>query len=341
MICKNLSRWALALSSGCLLASTLFAQSPGYAWENEVSNGIAAVVEDKIITREELRREMEPLLPGLARRASSSEEFQAMAQELAREVLQNLVDRVLIVKKFNDEGFAIPPNFLENRYEETINMDFNGDRKAFLDWLRSQGKTPRQFREELKERIIVGVMREDLRRTTSEVSPERILQYHKDNAAVKYPQQEAVYVRLILLTPKAGEPLSVLLQEADLILEKLEGGADFATIAKTTSDDERAKDGGDWGWLTRRDLRDELEKVAFELEPGQHSPPITVDSSVFIICVDERREEGIKPLEEVRDEIEQAITTQLATRAQKRWLDRLRKGAYIKYFLDGAEPTQS
>ncbi|MGF1484775.1 MAG: peptidylprolyl isomerase [Opitutales bacterium] len=340
-----MSRWATILSTGCLLATSLSAQSapesaPLFSWENQVSNGIAAVVEDKIITREELRREMEPLLPGLARRADSPGEFQQMAAELAQEVLQNLVDRVLIVKQFDDEGFVIPSEFLENRYEERINVDFNGDRKAFLDWLRSQGKTPRQYREELKESIIVGVMREDLRRTTSEVSPERIREYHKTNS-VKFLEEEAVYVRLILLTPRAGEPLSVLLQEADGILQKLEDGAVFSDVAKTTSDDERADEGGDWGWLTRRDLRPELVDVAFNLDPGSHSEPIPVDGSVFIICVDDYRQEGIKPLEEVRDEIEDAITAQLARRAQQRWLERLREGAYIKYFLDDGNPSQT
>jgi peptidyl-prolyl cis-trans isomerase SurA len=175
-------------------------------------------------------------------------------------------------------------------------------------------------------------MRDDLRRTTSEVSPERIREYHRENS-VKFMQEEAVHLRLILLSPKTDEPTSVLMQEAERIIERLEAGEPFEALAREASDDEKAEEGGDWGWISRGDLRSELVEPAFSLEEGQHSEPVVVDGNVFILYVEKRRDEGVQPLENVRDEIEEAISAHLARRAQQRWLERLREEAYVKYFV--------
>ena len=59
-------------------------------------NGIAAVVEEKIITFEELRREMSPLIPQIRGESRSEDEFTNKMSQLYLEILQNLIDHVLI-----------------------------------------------------------------------------------------------------------------------------------------------------------------------------------------------------------------------------------------------------
>ena len=65
---------------------------------------------------------------------------------------------------------------------------------------------------------------------------------------------------------------------------------------------------------------------------GEFSQPITLGDQIFILFAEEKRDEGIQPINEVRDRIEEILASQLARQAQEQWLERLRREAYIRYY---------
>src|SRR5258708_20705819 len=99
---------------------------------------------------------------------------------------------------------------------------------------------------------------------------------------------------------------------ADEIWDKVKGGADFATMAKTYSMDGTAESGGDWGLIDRKTLNQQLTDVAFTLLPGQTSQVVQIGDSFYILYFESKKESGIIPLPEVRDIIQ--ITLQQAPR---------------------------
>lgn len=322
----------LGLSMSPLAAQT---QDDRNSWDVKYTNGIAAQVEDQIITLEELRREVAPLIPEIRNRARTRYEFDRYVSQVTREILQNLVDRVLIVREFHKKKYQIPETYLQNEYDDYITKEFNGDRSEFLEFLRIQGKSDLQFRKELKERLIVGFMRGEMQKSQTEVSPQKIREYYNKNQS-RFYEEAAVRVRMITLTPLAYESPDLMRQQADAIVAKIQNGEDFADLAKEYSQDDKRSEGGDWGWIKRDEMLPELAEVAFQLEPGQSSGVIEQGDNLFIIKVEEKREEGIQELEKVRNEIELAITQQIARQTAQRWLERIRKKAYIKYFLEEA-----
>ena len=60
------------------------------------------------------------------------------------------------------------------------------------------------------------------------------------------------------------------------------------------------------------------------------SPVIAIDKTYYIIMVEAKRNATIKPIGDVRDEIEKNLIQQERSKAQERWLDTLRQKAYIK-----------
>ena len=314
----------------------LGAQTIRNIWEPPLVNGIAAEVENEIITFEELRREMAPLLRQVQGEARTPAEFDQKMKELYLEVLQSLVDRVIIVKEFHkkveDKKFGpIPRSIIENEFDSVLLEDFNNDRTQLLAHLRQQGLTMREFRKRLQEQIIVSVMRGQMRRSQSEISPEKIESFYNENK-IHFYQEESVRLRLIMLKPIAEESPDLLMQTARKIIDELNRGSKFSDLAQRYSQDSRKDRGGNWGWINRADLREELSEAAFDLDINQHSEPVQLGGQVFIMQVDDKREEGIQPLLEVRERIENILVDQLARQAQQRWLERLRRDAYIKYF---------
>ena len=310
-------------------------QAQNNNWDLRFTNGVAAQVDERIITLEELRQEIAPLIPEIRSRSRSRYEFDQNIEMVTREILQNLVDRVLIIEDFEEKGYVIPEDYLQKEYDDHITKEFNGNRTDFLNFLKIQGKSDLQFRKELKQRLIVGFMRSNMERSHTEISPQRIHEYYENNK-MRFFEEEAVNIRMITITPSGYETETDMEIQIDTIMAKLDSGDDFERLAKQYSEDSQAKNGGDWGWLKRDELLPELSKVAFQMEVGEYSQPIRKSDNIFIIYVTEYRNEGVKDLEKVRIEIEQAISARLARQSAQRWLERLRQKAYIKYFLDEA-----
>ena len=321
----------LPLLIGIVAASGAMAQKAYNIWDPPYRQGLAAEVENTVITFEELRREMAPLIPRIREASRSRAEFTQRMEELYFEVLQNLIDRILIVEEFREKEYNLPQTFIENEFDRILIEDFENDRARFLEYLDSLGKNVREFRRDLRERIIVSVMRSEKRKSQSQISPERIEQFYNENK-INFYVEEAVKLRIVMLRPLANEGADQMQQTVDLVFEKLESGTEFAEVARLYSQDSRRERGGDWGWIQRSDLKDELSAVAFSLEPGQYSDAIALGDQIFILYAEEKRDEGIQPINEVRDRIEEILASQLARQAQEQWIERLRREAYIRYY---------
>lgn len=297
-----------------------------------LGNGIAAIAEGRIITVEELRRELQPIVPRLRVEARDARDFNERLERISREVLQNMIDRIIIAKEAEKEGLMVPQSYIDQEYETRIQQDFGGDRRRFLEYLRERGITTRDYRRDLYQNIVVNVMRQRARQSQSEISPERIEAFYIENK-VRFYQAEALHLRQIILSPIAGEGLVPIRQTAKRAIEELEGGASFADVARKYSQDNMRRRGGDWGWIQRKDIRSELADAAFNLKPGEYSAPIELGETIFILYAEDKREEMIQPISQVRDIIENVLVGEIARETQGKWLEDVRNRAYVRYYL--------
>jgi len=302
------------------------------------ADGIAAIVEDKIITVDDIRHEIGPLIPQLQKEARNEKEFNEKLEALQDDVIQQLIDRVLIVKEFNkpkdgDESNKrqVPASVIDNYISEQQITQFDGDRSKFLAYLRSRGKTLRDYRKEVEEDIIYDYMRQQQRKSQSIVSPVRVETYYKENKD-RFYQEDSALLRVIQFTRGAGDTDATLKAKAEQVMAKFREGEPFAELARQYSQDTRRNKGGDWGWTKRSDMRKEFSDILFSLKKGEVSPPILVPEGCFLLYVEDRKFAGIQPLEDVRDDIERILAQQMTRQAQERWLERLRRNAYVKMF---------
>ena len=304
------------------------------------ANGIAAVVNDKIITLDQLRKQVDPVYQRIYAEADVNfPDDPAGAQKYVHEqllqlysnLLHGMVDNILIIQAFHDQGLSIPKAYLDQMFDENMTTKFNGDREAFLNYLKQSSMTERQYRDQLQDDVILSVMREKLRGSTNGVSPDRIVKFYNDHKD-QWKQDAAVNLRQITLQPKAGDSMELLMQQArDIVQQARAPGADFAMLAQKYSQDEYRDKKGDVGWVEQGKYQPALETVFFSLKPGQVSDPVASGGNVYIFECDDKRDAGIQPLEKVHAEIEYTLTTQDARDAEEKWLEKLRKNAYVKY----------
>ena len=110
------------------------------------------------------------------------------------------------------------------------------------------------------------------------------------------------------------------------VLEEVNGGADFAEMAKEHSTGPSGPNGGDLGAFRTGQMVPEFEAAAFALEPGQVSEPVQTQFGWHIIKLEEKTELPPPPFEEVEEQISEL----LRQRARSAFLEGLRKGAEIE-----------
>jgi peptidyl-prolyl cis-trans isomerase SurA len=296
------------------------------------ANGIAAIAEDKIITVDDVRREVTPLIPQLQRDSKSEQEFNQRLEALQDNAIQNLIDRVLIIKDFQkDDKKHVPQSFVDNQIAQELTDQFDNDRSKFLAYLRARGTTMRDYRRETEEDIIYNYEMHQQHKSQSIVSPIRIEQYYKENKD-RFYQDDSVHLRLIQLPRSPGQSDGALKGQAESILLRLRSGEKFEDLAKEYSSDSRHAKGGDWGWMKRSDLKPEFSEPLFAVKKGECSEPVMLPEGCFLLFADDRKYAGIQSLEEVRDQIERVLVQQMSREGEDRWLERLRRNGYVKHF---------
>lgn len=326
-------RFLILITTSCLL----LARIPAAAQQAEVVDGVAAVVNRDVITISQVRELIGSRERSL-REVYSGSDLANKVKEMRLAALKDLVDRQLIIQEFRkmqEKGANIPDYVVDDRVQTIIRQEFGGDRSAFVRTLQAQGYSVTRFKEIEKDKIVVQAMRQAKVNEDFVISPNQIQAfYNKNKAAYALPEQ--VKLRMIVLREGKGTDVpggENKAQTADEIRQKLVAGAEFPRMAEMYSEDEGTRDsGGDWGWIERNTLNEQLSSVAFSLRPGQVSPVVKLGDSYYILLVEAKKNASVKPMSDVRDEIEKNLIQQERMKVQQRWLDTLRAKAYIKIF---------
>jgi len=316
--------WANLILAGILVASTRSAE--------QLVNGLSVIVNDAVITYKDVVQYVAPAIELLVRQYRDRPDvLREKITQAQRDGLEQLIERKLILQEFKDAGYKLPDYVVDEEVQRRIRKQFGGDRVALVRTLQSRGMTFEAWRRRVREDLIISAMRARKLGGEVVVSPYRIEKYYADHLD-EFKVGDQVKLRTIMINAaNKGDP-KYARELAEEILKKLDQGAPFAELAAVYSEDGAAKQGGDRGWIKRDGLRKELTDAAFSLKPGQHSGVIETPGAYWILMVEGVRKNYVRPLPEVRDEIEAKLRDQERARRYREWVDRLKAKAFIRYF---------
>jgi parvulin-like peptidyl-prolyl isomerase len=82
----------------------------------------------------------------------------------------------------------------------------------------------------------------------------------------------------------------------------------------------------------RDSLRKELADVVFAMNAGQMSKVVETADGFYIVRVDEKKPEKVTTMDEARDIIERLLMQQNREKLQRRWIQSLKRKAYIRMY---------
>jgi peptidyl-prolyl cis-trans isomerase SurA len=262
--------------------------------------------------------------------ASQPELYRKKLTETLNDALEDLVQRQLILHEFKTAGYNLPETVLDQAVEERIRERF-GDRATLTKTLQAEHMTYETFRQQIKDQIIIEAMRSKNISSEIIISPQKIEAYYQEHKG-DFKVEEQVRLRMIVLDNTASDTLEGRKKLGQEILGKLKENTAFPELAAIYSTGSQRSQGGDWGWVERSLLRKELADVAFSLKPGQHSDVIETDDVCYLMLVEDYRPSQVKPLSDVREEIEKTLLAQERARRQKEWIDKLKTKTFVRYF---------
>jgi len=316
---KFKSWWLLAL---------LFMAPPLYA---EVVDKIVAVVNNEIILLSEMNAAFEPFRKRIETTYKGKERETALAESRTA-FLNKLIDDTLIEQEAKKAGISIPDEDVMSAINDLISRR-NIPRDDLIKELAKGGSSLDAYKHDIRNQMVkMNLLRREIK-SKLVVTDNEIGEYYREHRN-DYEGREAVRVKQIWLAfpSGAGAPEKEKMKRmAEEISGRLKKGDDFDALAAAYSAQTAA--GGDLGFITKGVAFPAMEKAAFALKEGGVSEIIESPAGFHIIKVIEKRGGGLKPIEEVREEIRARIEEQKTGEKFQEWMETLRKKAHVEIKL--------
>jgi peptidyl-prolyl cis-trans isomerase SurA len=269
-----------------VLALAPFALAEELSETGEFMDGVAAVVDDGVVLKSQLTDQ----LALVAQRAAEQDIPLPPTEELEEQLLERLIVTEVQLQRATRIGLRISDQMVNDaigRIAEENGVRFE-DMPAIL---AADGIEYEKFRRDLREEITL----EQLRRADvgnrigySVRELQMCIADLEENVAIN-SDYNLSNITLSMPESATGAIIEETLQEAAVIIARIEDGADFAALAIRYSDAQNALDGGALGWLKGEQLPTLYTNVVAELQAGDVTDPIRAPNSFHIVRVNDMR----------------------------------------------------
>ncbi|MDH4177496.1 MAG: peptidylprolyl isomerase [Thermoleophilia bacterium] len=309
---RHATRLTLALLA---LTAVLVAAGCG-GNDDELPTGAVAVVDGVTVTKAEL--------DSLLTRAKLSYEQQQRDfpkagtpeyQSLQTQAVAYLVQRVEYDLEAEKMGVTVADAEIDERIADVKKQSFDGDDEQWQKALEEQGYTEDEVRAEIRSQLLSEKLVKEVSGDTA-VTDADISEYYAANKA-QFTVPETREVRHILVKTKV---------EADKIYAELEGGADFAALAKKYSEDPGSKDNGGKLTIAQGQTVEAFDKTAFLLKVGVLSRPVKTEYGYHLIePIGPVKPGKVTPLAEAKAQIKSQLEQTKQNDAVTNWANELAK----------------
>lgn len=237
------------------------------------------------------------------------------------QLLETLITERLLEKEAQALKVTVSDDDVD-AYIEEVRARNGLDQAGFVEALASQGLTPETYRTRIaddlrKSQLVNQVIRARVNVPHEEV--ERYYEAHKED----YRTGGGRVVRDIFLPIPAGasdEEEAAVEAQARELAAAATSKRKFEALAREHSKGPGADQGGLLGTFAPGQMQDALDRVVFALDVGQVSEPVRAGGGLHVLRVDDEVDAGYRPLDDVAEEIRDALYRQALDERYQHWL---------------------
>ena len=335
---------AARITLACLLVTVALAAVACGGGSDSVPSGAIAVVDGTEIPKTDLDQLIAQAKKGYE---SQKQEFPKAGtpeyQSIQTQYVAYLVELEELRQAAEELDVSVTEKDIGAAEKKLIDDRFDGKRAEYEKALEQQGFTAEQYRENALEVSALSTKIFEVVTKGVKVTEQEILEYYTQNQS-QYGTPESRDVRHILIAEKDGDKVDFEASKtkADAIYAQLQGGADFATLAKESSADPGSKDTGGKLTISRGQTVPEFDKVSFALDKGELSMPVKTTYGYHVIeAVSDVRKATTTPIDEVKATIRATLLQQKRNEEMKAWVEDLKADYEGKVsYAAGYEPPE-
>jgi hypothetical protein len=276
-------------------------------------------VNGELVTDETVREEERIIRPRMLEEMSGEDpvDLEVRVRQWARE---NIIERLVLRQEALRDPEPVPEDIVEQRLRE-VRTQSPGESGCIAP------VNDEQLRRELELRFRVERL---LAKVSEKVTPPKskeIAEYYKKNRE-QFQTPEMIHAAHIVKNVDESTDEATARAAIEQAERELEAGAVFEELADRVSDCPGR--GGDLGFFPRGQMVEEFEDVVFSLDVGKRSGIFRSPFGFHIARVMARKPEGMRGLDEVRDQISQMLLEQKRQRAVEQFLDKLMSSAKVE-----------
>ena len=285
--------------------------------------GIAAVVDEDVITHGELNHRLQQLISQLQSKGAQLPPIQVLRHQL----LERMIIETLQLAQANQLGIKVGDedlNKIIGRIAEQNNLDLLQFRQA----LQEQGMDFATFRENIRREVIITRLRNNRISKRIDVTPQEIDNLLEAQRRSQSKNEEFHLQHILISLPADATPeqIDAANDKANGILAQLRDGADFSSMAISHSSAPQALEGGDVGWRRLAQLPTDIAEAVAGLQSGEVSEPVRTTSGFHLFKLLEKRGEQRNIVRQVNSRHILIRTSDLVSDSEaKSRLERLRE----------------
>lgn len=284
------------LSTLYLLLATFFASA-------EEANKIIAVVQDEVITQQELDYNLLPLYEQY-RAVYQNRDLDRKLKKAKKDILEQMIENKLILQEAKKTGIEATAEDIEKEIAKA-KKGFSSS-EEFTKTLKQENLNIQKLRERYEEQIMIRKTIQNYLVRKINITPEEIASYYEEHID-DWTQPQRVKVRMISLRSK---------DEAIEALNKLRTGGEFSE--------------GEIKFITKGEMVPQIDNVIFNLKIGEFSGLVKTEVGYHIFKLEGKQQKEVSKLVEVRDKIENILWQKKSAEEFSKWMEELRKNAYIE-----------
>ncbi|TNE57445.1 MAG: hypothetical protein EP340_08575 [Alphaproteobacteria bacterium] len=266
------------------LAILLLAPLSGPVLGGEDVGGIAAVVNDEVISNYDVQQRVNLVIFSSGVKAEGAD-----LERIRNQVLRTLIDETLKIQEARELDVEITTQEVDDAIA-SMAADNNMTVEQIIKLLNDNNTNVTTLRRQIAadiawETIVRGMFASRVSVTDEEV--DTVYQQTLESA------NEAQYmVSEIVLQIESPDKDAQVKGAANDLYEQLQRGAQFANLARQFSQSASSSQGGDIGWIQQGQLAPELDAVLPSLRIGEITQPIRTVNAYYILALRNKKEAG-------------------------------------------------
>jgi len=280
------------LSKISLFIALSFSQLSTQAADVTKMDRIVAIVDQTVITEQELESRIVSLSAQLKKQGTELPE----ASILRKQILERLISDALQLQYAAQTGIKVDDTQLDKTLERIAEQNKLTVRE-FYDALNQDGISVRKFRSDIRNEIIIARLREREVESRVNVSESEIDNYLTTQASTNQNQDEYEISHILVRVPEdaATEDVQKAKAKVDEILSALASGTSFAKVSASFSDAPNALEGGNIGWKQSAQMPALFLDALKAMQKGEVSTALRSPNGFHILKLTDKRG-GSSPL---------------------------------------------